>query len=141
MASQSFLASRTGLDPLEGSRRPGKPGPGPAQLNDLAPHLTAGFQAHRAGARRKQDELAHPPLAPCRVLHGQTGASRVAHYLEELQQSYDDVTWVLGCGLIHGDARAENLIGTRDDVVLSDWDSASYGRASMMSCPPASGTG
>lgn len=46
---------------------------------------------------------------------------------EELQRRYADTTWTLGWGLIHGDAYAENLIHTRDQVVLSDWDSVSYG--------------
>ncbi len=45
----------------------------------------------------------------------------------ELRHQYADATWTLGCGLIHGDAYAENLIHTRDRVVLSDWDSVSYG--------------
>ena len=36
-------------------------------------------------------------------------------------------TWTLGRGLIHGDAYAENLIHTGDQVVLSDWDSVSHG--------------
>jgi hypothetical protein len=45
----------------------------------------------------------------------------------ELQQQYDSVTWALGCGLVHGDAYAENLIHTPERVVLSDWDSVSYG--------------
>jgi Ser/Thr protein kinase RdoA (MazF antagonist) len=47
--------------------------------------------------------------------------------LNELQQRYDAATWTLGCGLIHGDAYAENLIHTRDGPVLADWDSVSYG--------------
>jgi aminoglycoside phosphotransferase (APT) family kinase protein len=46
---------------------------------------------------------------------------------EDLQQEYEDTTWALGCGMIHGDAYAENLIHTRDQVVMSDWDSVSYG--------------
>jgi Ser/Thr protein kinase RdoA (MazF antagonist) len=46
---------------------------------------------------------------------------------EELSRQYADATWVLGQGLIHGDAWAENLIHGRDRVVLTDWDSVSYG--------------
>jgi hypothetical protein len=46
---------------------------------------------------------------------------------QELQHQYASTTWTLGHGLIHGDAYAENLIHTRDQVVLSDWDSVSYG--------------
>ena len=46
---------------------------------------------------------------------------------QDLQLKYADTTWALGCGMIHGDANAENLIHTRDHVVLSDWDSVSYG--------------
>ena len=45
----------------------------------------------------------------------------------ELQHQYDSATWALGCGLVHGDAYAENLIHTPERVVLSDWDSVSYG--------------
>jgi Ser/Thr protein kinase RdoA (MazF antagonist) len=45
----------------------------------------------------------------------------------ELSRRYADTTWVLGQGLIHGDAWAENLIHGRDRVVLADWDSVSYG--------------
>src|SRR5260221_9047195 len=45
---------------------------------------------------------------------------------QELQHQYTDTTWTLGCGLIHGDAYAENLIHIRDQVVLSDWDSVSW---------------
>lgn len=47
--------------------------------------------------------------------------------LNELQRRYDAGTWTLGCGLIHGDAYAENLIQTRNGPVLADWDSVSYG--------------
>jgi Ser/Thr protein kinase RdoA (MazF antagonist) len=47
--------------------------------------------------------------------------------LNELQRRYDAATWTLGCGLIHGDAYAENLIQTRSGPVLGDWDSVSYG--------------
>lgn len=46
---------------------------------------------------------------------------------QELQHQYAVTTWALGCGTIHGDAYPENLIHTRDHVVLSDWDSVSYG--------------
>lgn len=46
---------------------------------------------------------------------------------EHLQVEYSGTSWALGCGLIHGDAYPENLIHTRNQVVLSDWDSVSYG--------------
>jgi aminoglycoside phosphotransferase (APT) family kinase protein len=46
---------------------------------------------------------------------------------QELQRQYAITTWTLGCGMIHGDAYPENIIHTRDHVVLSDWDSVSYG--------------
>jgi len=46
---------------------------------------------------------------------------------QELQHQYALTTWTLGRGMIHGDAYPENLIHTRDRVVLSDWDSVSYG--------------
>jgi aminoglycoside phosphotransferase (APT) family kinase protein len=46
---------------------------------------------------------------------------------QELQDQYAVTAWALGCGMIHGDAYPENLIHTRDHVVLSDWDSVSYG--------------
>jgi hypothetical protein len=47
--------------------------------------------------------------------------------LDKLQRRYESTTWVLGCGLIHGDAYAENLIQGRDGVLLGDWDSVSCG--------------
>jgi Ser/Thr protein kinase RdoA (MazF antagonist) len=46
---------------------------------------------------------------------------------EELTRQYDDAAWTLGCGMIHGDAYADNVIHTRDGAVLADWDSVSYG--------------
>lgn len=46
---------------------------------------------------------------------------------QDLQRQYANATWALGCGMIHGDANPENLIHTRDQVLLSDWDSVSYG--------------
>lgn len=46
---------------------------------------------------------------------------------EDLSQRYSAMTWVLGSGLVHGDAYHENLIHARDRVILSDWDSVSYG--------------
>jgi hypothetical protein len=46
---------------------------------------------------------------------------------EDLQHEYAGTNWALGCGMIHGDAYPENLIHTRNQVVLSDWDSVSYG--------------
>ena len=45
----------------------------------------------------------------------------------ELQHRYDATDWTLGCGLIHGDAYAENLIHTPRGPVLADWDSVSDG--------------
>ncbi len=44
-----------------------------------------------------------------------------------LERRYARATWTLGCGLIHGDAHAGNLIRTPDGVLLGDWDSVSYG--------------
>jgi Ser/Thr protein kinase RdoA (MazF antagonist) len=46
---------------------------------------------------------------------------------EELTRQYNATTWTLGCGMIHGDAYADNVIHTRDGAVLADWDSVSYG--------------
>jgi Phosphotransferase enzyme family len=46
---------------------------------------------------------------------------------QDLKDKYAASAWPLGCGLIHGDAYSENLIHTGDRVVLSDWDSVSYG--------------
>lgn len=56
-----------------------------------------------------------------------TQRSWVLGRYQELSRHYADTTWVLGQGLIHGDAWAENLIHGRDRVVLADWDSVSYG--------------
>jgi Ser/Thr protein kinase RdoA (MazF antagonist) len=47
--------------------------------------------------------------------------------INELQRRYGSASWTLGCGLIHGDAYAENLIQTLTGPVLADWDSVSYG--------------
>jgi aminoglycoside phosphotransferase (APT) family kinase protein len=44
----------------------------------------------------------------------------------DLEHQYTATTWTQGSGLIHGDAYTENLIHTRDNVVLSDWDSAGH---------------
>lgn len=46
---------------------------------------------------------------------------------EALTRQYDETTWALGCGMIHGDAYADNVIHTSDGAVLADWDSVSYG--------------
>jgi len=46
---------------------------------------------------------------------------------EELSRQYAQTTWMLGCGMIHGDAYADNVIHTSDGAVLADWDSVSYG--------------
>jgi Ser/Thr protein kinase RdoA (MazF antagonist) len=46
---------------------------------------------------------------------------------EALTRQYDETTWTLGCGMIHGDAYADNVIHTLDGAVLADWDSVSYG--------------
>jgi hypothetical protein len=45
----------------------------------------------------------------------------------ELQGEYAAANSALGCGLIHGDAHADNLIHTQTTTVLADWDAASYG--------------
>jgi hypothetical protein len=54
--------------------------------------------------------------------------SWLLHRLNEVQCRYEaETNWTLGCGLIHGDAYAENLIHTSNGPVLGDWDSVSYG--------------
>lgn len=53
--------------------------------------------------------------------------SWVLERYEELSRRYADTTWVLGQGMIHGDAWAENLIHGHDRIVLADWDSVSHG--------------
>jgi hypothetical protein len=45
----------------------------------------------------------------------------------ELRGAYDQLTSVLGEGLIHADARLGNLLWDGDAVVLGDWDSVSIG--------------
>lgn len=45
----------------------------------------------------------------------------------ELEQQYQRTGWVLGTGLIHGDAHAGNLLHAPGGVVLGDWDSVSHG--------------
>ena len=97
-----------------------------------------------------QPPLRLPPASPlsslpedterCEWLIATQRSWLLARY-QELQHQYAGTTWTLGCGLIHGDACTENLIHTRDQVVLSDWDSVSYGHESKTSSPPASGTG
>jgi hypothetical protein len=61
----------------------------------------------------------------CQWLTG-TQRSWLLEQCEELQRQYAETTWTLGCGLIHGDAYTDNLIHTRDRVVLADWDSVGY---------------
>jgi len=62
----------------------------------------------------------------CRWLSDAQRTWLLARY-QDLEHKYANSSWTLGCGLIHGDAYPENLIHTRDRVVLSDWDSVSYG--------------
>ena len=45
----------------------------------------------------------------------------------ELSRQFAETTWTLGCGMIHGDAYANNVIHASDGAVLADWDSVSYG--------------
>jgi len=45
----------------------------------------------------------------------------------ELERRYAQTAWMLGRGLLHGDAYHENIIHTADGPVLADWDSVSYG--------------
>ncbi len=44
-----------------------------------------------------------------------------------LERRYRSARWALGCGLIHGDAHAGNLLHARGGAVLGDWDSVSFG--------------
>jgi len=46
---------------------------------------------------------------------------------DELTRQYDETTWALGCGMIHGDAYADNVLQTWNGPVLADWDSVSCG--------------
>lgn len=90
---------------------------------------------------RRLHTLPHPPLSlptasplgslpedteRCPWLTAAERSWLLARY-QDLRHEYADTSWALGCGLIHGDAHAGNLIHTSDQVVLSDWDSASYG--------------
>ena len=45
----------------------------------------------------------------------------------ELERQVPRARWVLGTGLVHGDAHAGNLLHAPGGVVLCDWDSVSYG--------------
>ncbi len=45
----------------------------------------------------------------------------------DLEQQYQRTGWVLGTGLVHGDAHAGNLLPSGAGVVLGDWDSACSG--------------
>jgi aminoglycoside phosphotransferase (APT) family kinase protein len=77
-----------------------------------------------------------PPAKPLSSLHEDAArcewlpnAQRrwVLDRAETLSRLYDATAWTLGCGLIHGDAWADNLIPTREGAVLADWDSVSNG--------------
>lgn len=67
------FGSRTGVDSPEGGGRLGELRLALAKLHDPAPHVIVWLQANRPPARRDQDQLAHLPLMPCRVLHGDIG--------------------------------------------------------------------
>jgi len=45
----------------------------------------------------------------------------------ELERQVPSARWVLGTGLVHGDAHAGNLLHAPGGVVLCDWDSVSNG--------------
>jgi aminoglycoside phosphotransferase (APT) family kinase protein len=64
--------------------------------------------------------------ARCRWLAGNQ-RSWLLQRAGELQEEYAGAGSALGCGLIHGDAHADNLIHTRHATVLADWDAASRG--------------
>jgi aminoglycoside phosphotransferase (APT) family kinase protein len=49
----------------------------------------------------------------------------------ELERRYSDTKWVLGTGLLHGDAHVGNLLHAPDGIVLCDWDSVSRGPREM----------
>jgi hypothetical protein len=77
-----------------------------------------------------------PPASPLGSLREDTAKcawltsaqrSWVLRRAAELDHQYADATWTLDYGMIHGDAYSENLIHAKDQVVLSDWDSVSYG--------------
>ena len=46
---------------------------------------------------------------------------------DELEQQAASARWVLGTGLVHGDAHVGNLLHSPGGVVLGDWDSVSNG--------------
>jgi aminoglycoside phosphotransferase (APT) family kinase protein len=46
---------------------------------------------------------------------------------DDLEDQYQHTQWVLGTGLIHGDAHAGNLLHASSGVILGDWDSVSHG--------------
>jgi hypothetical protein len=58
-----------------------------------------------------------------------TGSKRdwLVSQCDEMERHYGQMSWTLGCGLVHGDAYTENLINTSDGAVLADWDSVSWG--------------
>lgn len=45
----------------------------------------------------------------------------------ELERQFSGAQWVLGIGLVHGDAHAGNLLHSPGEVMLCDWDSVSCG--------------
>ncbi len=61
----------------------------------------------------------------CRWLSGPQ-RSWLLGQCEELERHYAETNWVLGCGLIHGDAYTDNLLHTGESVILGDWDSVGY---------------
>lgn len=49
----------------------------------------------------------------------------------ELERQSSDTKWVLGPGLLHGDAHVGNLLHAPGGTMLCDWDSVSYGPREM----------
>jgi hypothetical protein len=90
---------------------------------------------------RRLHELGDPPaeLPPARPLSSLREDAERCSWLtaeqqswvlgraDELTRQYDETTWALGCGMIHGDAYADNVLQTPDGPVLADWDSVSRG--------------
>jgi hypothetical protein len=74
-----------GIAALEGGGRGGEPGLILPLRDDRAPLGDGGRAADGAGAGGHQDQAAHPPRPPRRVVQRDTGAGRVAEQVQRVQ--------------------------------------------------------
>jgi Phosphotransferase enzyme family len=100
--------------------------------NDIGALARLLRQLHRLPAPPVELPVTNPlgslreDMARCAWL-SKSQRSWLASRCDDLERQYDQASWKLGRGLLHGDAYTGNLLHTRDGAVLADWDSVSRG--------------